>query len=200
MRHNVDGRQLSRNTSHRIAMLKNLANSVILDEVVTTTVPKAKEVRGWVDRLITLGKNGTLASRRLAFSRTRNSDVVGKLFSTLAQRYQNRPGGYTRILKLALTRRGDGADMAVIELVDRPELNRSRADHLAATQGNKKEKSEKTQSASGGVLDPLKKAKRAFSGKKTRPVRQTAAGTEAQADKPKKTKKASTSKKKAASP
>src|SRR5690349_16456666 len=101
MRHNVDGRKFGRNTSHRVAMFRNMANSVIEKEQVVTTVQKAKEVRRVVDRLITLGKKGTLASRRLAFDRTRNDVVVSKLFSTLADRYKGRAGGYTRVLKLA---------------------------------------------------------------------------------------------------
>src|SRR3954451_22730294 len=100
MKHNVDGRKFGRNTSHRKAMFRNMANSVIEKEQVVTTVQKAKEIRRVVDRLITLGKSGSPASRRLAFDRTRSNEVVSKLFTTLAERYQKRAGGYTRVLKL----------------------------------------------------------------------------------------------------
>jgi len=126
MRHNVDGRKFGRNTSHRVAMLQNLANSVIAGEQVVTTVQKAKEARRVVDRLITLGKQGNLASRRLAFARTRNDEVVSKLFGTLATRYADRAGGYTRVLRLSDRRWGDSAEMAVLELVDRPALDRKK--------------------------------------------------------------------------
>jgi large subunit ribosomal protein L17 len=126
MNHNVDGRKFGRNTSHRKAMFKNMANCVIEKEQIVTTVQKAKEIRRVVDRLITLGKSGTLASRRLAFDRTRNDLVVSKLFSTLAERYKARAGGYTRVLKVADRRWGDAAEMAVIELVDHPVLDRKR--------------------------------------------------------------------------
>src|SRR3954466_4999729 len=100
MKHNVDGRKFGRNTSHRTAMFRNMANSVIKSEQIVTTVQKAKEVRRVVDRLITLGKSGSPASRRLAFDRTRDNLIVTKLFSTLAERYVNRNGGYTRVLKI----------------------------------------------------------------------------------------------------
>src|SRR5436190_18288336 len=101
MKHNVDGRKFGRNTSHRVAMFRNMANSVIEMEQIVTTVQKAKEVRRVVDRLITLGKSGLPASKRLAFDRTRNQVVVNKLFSTLAERYKARAGGYTRVLKVS---------------------------------------------------------------------------------------------------
>ena len=126
MRHGVDGRQFGRNTSHRKAMFKNLANNLITQEQIITTVAKAKETRRVVDRLITLGKSDNVHSRRIAFARTRNNRVVKKLFSTLADRYKTRKGGYTRILKISNRRRGDGAEMAVLELVDRPELKRKK--------------------------------------------------------------------------
>src|SRR5436305_14985349 len=101
MKHNVDGRKFGRNTSHRVAMFRNMANSVIVKEQIVTTVQKAKEARRVVDRLITLGKSGSPASRRLAFDRTRDHAVVTKLFSTLAERYAGRAGGYTRVLKMS---------------------------------------------------------------------------------------------------
>lgn len=118
MRHAVDGRKFGRNTSHRKAMFKNMANSVITHEQVQTTLQKAKEIRRVVDRLVTLAKNGTPASRRLAFDRTRDELVVKKLFGDLAKRYASRNGGYTRVLKLSDRRWGDAAEMAVVQLVD----------------------------------------------------------------------------------
>lgn len=136
MRHGVDGRKFGRNTSHRAAMFRNMANSVIEKEQIVTTVQKAKEARRVVDRLITLGKSGTPASRRLAFDRTRDATIVDKLFSVLAERYKGRPGGYTRVLKLSDRRWGDAAEMAVIELVDHPTLDRKRkAKPATATDG-----------------------------------------------------------------
>jgi large subunit ribosomal protein L17 len=118
MRHAVDGRKFGRNTSHRKAMFKNMANSVITHEQVVTTLQKAKEIRRVVDRLVTLGKSGSPASRRVAFGRTRDELVVKKLFTDLATRYKTRNGGYTRVLKLSDRRWGDAAEMAVVQLVD----------------------------------------------------------------------------------
>jgi len=126
MRHQVDGRKFGRTTPHRKAMLRNLANSVILDEQVITTVQKAKEARRVVDRLVTISKSKATQAQRLAFDRTRSKQVVSKLFAKLAERYATRNGGYTRVLKLSDRRRGDGAELAVIELVDRPALNRKK--------------------------------------------------------------------------
>ena len=119
MRHRKSGRQLNRNSSHRQAMFRNMAASLIEHEVIKTTVPKAKELRRIAEPLITLAKEDSVANRRLAFSRTRDKAAVGKLFSELGPRYQDRPGGYTRILKCGF-RAGDAAPMAYIELVDRP--------------------------------------------------------------------------------
>ena len=119
MRHRKSGRQLNRNSSHRQAMFRNMAASLIEHEVIKTTVPKAKELRRIAEPLITLAKEDSVANRRLAFSRTRDKAAVGKLFSELGPRYQDRPGGYTRILKCCF-RAGDAAPMAYIELVDRP--------------------------------------------------------------------------------
>jgi large subunit ribosomal protein L17 len=132
MKHNVDGRKFGRNTSHRMAMFRNMANSVIDKEQIVTTVQKAKEIRRVVDRLITLGKSGAPASRRLAFDRTRDNAIVGKLFSTLAERYKSRAGGYTRVLKMADRRWGDAAEMAVLELVDHPVIDRKRKPKAAS--------------------------------------------------------------------
>lgn len=122
MRHRNGPRKLNRTTSHRLAMLRNMCNSIIMHEAIKTTLPKAKELRSVVEPLITLGKTPTLANRRLAFNRTRDRDVVAKLFNVLGPRYQARPGGYTRILKMGF-RVGDNAPMAFVEFVDRPETD-----------------------------------------------------------------------------
>jgi large subunit ribosomal protein L17 len=119
MRHRKSGRQLNRNSSHRQAMFRNMASSLVRHEVIKTTLPKAKELRRVVEPLITLAKSDSVANRRLAFARTRDKEVVGKLFNELGPRYQERPGGYTRILKCGF-RTGDNAPMAYVELVDRP--------------------------------------------------------------------------------
>ena len=118
MRHRHGLRKLNRTSSHRAAMFRNMCNSLITHEAVKTTVPKAKELRRLVEPLITLGKDATLANRRLAFDRTRDRDVVTKLFDVLGPRYKDRNGGYTRVLKAGF-RYGDNAPMAVLELVDR---------------------------------------------------------------------------------
>ncbi|BDM66135.1 50S ribosomal protein L17 [Shewanella sp. NFH-SH190041] len=120
MRHRKSGRQLNRNSSHRQAMFRNMASSLVRHEIIKTTVVKAKELRRVVEPLITLAKSDSVANRRLAFARTRDQEIVGKLFNELGPRYQERPGGYTRILKCGL-RAGDKAPMAYIELVGRPE-------------------------------------------------------------------------------
>ena len=119
MRHRHIGRQLNRNSSHRKAMFRNMANSLVEHEIIRTTLPKAKELRRFAEPLITLSKNDSVANRRLAFDRTRSKMVVGKLFSELGPRYEDRPGGYIRILKCGF-RVGDKAPMAYVELVDRP--------------------------------------------------------------------------------
>ena len=120
MRHRNGLRKLNRTSSHRLAMLRNMSNSLLRHERIKTTLPKAKELRRVVEPLITLAKEPTVANRRLAFNRTRDRDVVAKLFNELGPRYQARPGGYTRILKMGF-RVGDNAPMAFVELVDRPE-------------------------------------------------------------------------------
>ena len=120
MRHSSGYRKLNRTHEHRKAMFANMCGSLIEHEQIKTTLPKAKELRSVVEPLITLGKVPTLANRRLAFNRTRDRDVVAKLFNELGPRYQARPGGYTRILKMGF-RIGDNAPMAFVELVDRPE-------------------------------------------------------------------------------
>lgn len=119
MRHRHSGRQLNRNSSHRQAMFRNMAGSLVKHEVIKTTLPKAKELRRVIEPLITLAKQDSVANRRLAFARTRDKEVVGKLFNDLGPRYVERPGGYIRILKCGY-RTGDKAPMAYVELVDRP--------------------------------------------------------------------------------
>ncbi|WP_386691537.1 MULTISPECIES: 50S ribosomal protein L17 [unclassified Lonepinella] len=121
MRHRKSGRQLNRNSSHRQAMFRNMASSLIGHEIIKTTVPKAKELRRVVEPLITLAKIDSVANRRLAFARTRSIETVAKLFNELGPRFAQRAGGYTRILKCGF-RAGDNAPMAYIELVDRPEV------------------------------------------------------------------------------
>ncbi|SFU79123.1 LSU ribosomal protein L17P [Nitrosomonas eutropha] len=122
MRHRNGLRKLNRTSSHRLAMFRNLTNSLLEHEIIKTTLPKAKELRRVVEPVITLGKYPTLASKRLAFDRLRNRENVVKIFSELGPRYQNRNGGYLRILKCGF-RKGDNAPMAIVELLDRSETN-----------------------------------------------------------------------------
>lgn len=121
MRHRVSNRKLNRTSSHRAAMLRNMANSLLRHEIIKTTLPKAKELRKVAEPLITLSKKATVANRRLAFDRLRDRDIVVKLFDELGPRYQTRNGGYLRILKCGF-RQGDNAPMALVELVDRPDV------------------------------------------------------------------------------
>ena len=118
MRHNNAFRKLNRTSSHRIAMLPNMCNSLLHHEIIFTTLPKAKELRRYVEPMITMGKKPSLANRRLAFNRLRSRKNVSKLFDQLGPRYDTRPGGYLRILKCGF-RKGDNAPMAMIELLDR---------------------------------------------------------------------------------
>ncbi|OFZ69557.1 MAG: 50S ribosomal protein L17 [Betaproteobacteria bacterium RBG_16_58_11] len=120
MRHGHGLRKLNRTSSHRLAMLRNMANALLRHEAIKTTLPKAKELRRVAEPLITLGKKPSVANRRLAFNRLRDRDIVVKLFDELGPRYQNRNGGYLRILKCGF-RQGDNAPMAFVELVDRPD-------------------------------------------------------------------------------
>ena len=131
MRHRNSGRQLSRNSSHRHAMLRNMASSLLRHETIRTTVPKAKELRRVVEPLITLAKADSLAKRRLAYSRLRDESVVEKLFVDLGPRFKARAGGYTRILKME-PRPGDSADMALMQLVDPPVVAAEKNDDKAA--------------------------------------------------------------------
>ena len=131
MRHGNGLRKLNRTSSHRLAMLRNMSNSLIEHEVIKTTLPKAKELRMVVEPLITLGKKDNLANRRLAFKRLRDREMVSKLFTELGPRYATRPGGYLRILKFGF-RHGDNAPMALVELVDRPEVEEAPQQEPAA--------------------------------------------------------------------
>ncbi|PCJ93881.1 MAG: 50S ribosomal protein L17 [Porticoccaceae bacterium] len=121
MRHRLSGRKLSRTGTHRRAMFRNMTTSLVEHELIKTTLPKAKELRRFAEPLITLAKKDTVANRRLVFSRLQDKAAVGKLFTELASRYENRPGGYIRILKCGF-RSGDAAPMAYVELVDRPDV------------------------------------------------------------------------------
>jgi len=132
MRHGHGLRKLNRTSEHRLAMLRNMMNSLLQHEAIKTTLPKAKELRRVVEPMITLAKEPTLANRRLAFNRLRDRDIVTKLFNVLGPRYKARPGGYTRILKMGF-RVGDNAPMALVELVDRPaETEQSATAEVAA--------------------------------------------------------------------
>jgi large subunit ribosomal protein L17 len=133
MRHGHGLRKLNRTTSHRLAMLRNMSNSLLRHELIRTTLPKAKELRRVVEPLITLGKDPTLANRRLAFNRLRDRDVVVKLFAELGPRYKSRKGGYTRILKFGF-RVGDNAPLALMELVDRPQPQAGAPEAAAAAE------------------------------------------------------------------
>ena len=135
MRHGLGLRKLGRTTSHRLAMLRNMTVSLLRHEEITTTLPKAKELRRVVEPMITLGKKSSLANRRLAFDRLRDRDIVAKLFDDLGPRYAKRNGGYLRILKTGF-RKGDNAPLALVSLMDR-------ADEMAQAQGGDQKKSEK---------------------------------------------------------
>jgi large subunit ribosomal protein L17 len=153
MRHGLTGRQLSRNSTHRSAMLRNMAASLLRHETIKTTVPKAKELRRFVEPLITLGKKDSEANRRLAFSRLRDAEVVTKLFGELGPRFAKRPGGYTRILHMA-NRVGDNAEMALMALVDRAVV----ADAPPAADAGKKPKAAKAPQAPQAPKTRKKKA------------------------------------------
>jgi large subunit ribosomal protein L17 len=127
MRHRNSGRYFNRTSSHRHAMFRNMTASLVEHELIKTTLPKAKELRRYIEPLITLAKTDSVANRRLAFNRLRSKEAVGKLFTELGPRYNARPGGYTRVLKCGL-RSGDAAPMAYVELVDRPEVQAVEAD------------------------------------------------------------------------
>lgn len=157
MRHGLTGRQLSRNTPHRWAMLRNMAASLLRHETIRTTVPKAKELRRYVEPLITLGKRDSEANRRRAFSRLRDAEVVTKLFDDLGPRFKARPGGYTRILHMA-NRAGDNAEMALMALVDRAT---DKTEAPAADESAAKPKARRRKAASAAAADaPAKPTRR----------------------------------------
>jgi large subunit ribosomal protein L17 len=160
MRHGLSGRQLSRNSTHRSAMLRNMAASLLRHEAIRTTVPKAKELRRFVEPLITLGKTDSQANRRRAFARLRDAEVVDKLFGDLGPRFKARPGGYTRILHMA-NRAGDNADMALMALVDKAAPAEAKAE-----EGEKKPKARKKKAA-----EPAAEAAPAEAAKKPRAPR-----------------------------
>jgi large subunit ribosomal protein L17 len=168
MRHKLSGRQLSRNSSHRHAMLRNMATSLLRHETIRTTLPKAKELRRVVEPLITLGKLDTEANRRVAFSRLRDAAVVTKLFGDVGPRFKTRPGGYTRILHM-MPRPGDSAPMALMQLVDGPVAVETAGD----TKGAK----------------PATKAKAKGKTKSSATAEASAAAADAGAEKPKRTRK-----------
>lgn len=154
MRHLNSGRKLSRSGSHRKAMLRNLVTSLLQHEQVRTTDAKAKELRRVADRLITLAKRGTLDARRRAAAYIRTQTVVRKLFSDVAERFRDRPGGYTRIVKIGY-RHGDAARMSVIELTDRGETSKAEADKKRERRARvAKKKNEQTPGASAGPINP----------------------------------------------
>jgi large subunit ribosomal protein L17 len=142
-------------------MFRNMANAVIEKEQIVTTVQKAKEIRRVVDRLVTLGKSGSPASRRLAFDRTRDNEVVKKLFTTLAERYRGRAGGYTRVLKMSDRRWGDAAEMAILELVDHPVLDRKRKPRAEGAEAKKTDGKDTAQAPT----DPFGRFRKLFGGK-----------------------------------
>jgi large subunit ribosomal protein L17 len=168
MRHKLSGRQLSRNSPHRHAMLRNMAASLLRHETIRTTLPKAKELRRVVEPLITLAKTDTEARRRLAFARLRDAQVVTKLFTDIGQRYRSRPGGYTRILHM-VPRPGDAAPMALMQLVDRGALAQVEAPPAATGTSTaagsdktpaKRVRRGKTASATDAQTEPRKPARR----------------------------------------
>jgi len=172
MRHRHGLRKLNRTSSHRLAMLRNMTNSLLTHEVIKTTLPKAKELRRVAEPLITLGKTATLSNRRLAFDRLRDREVVTKLFAELGPRYATRPGGYLRILKFGF-RIGDNAPMAIVELMDRPEAGADTDEHADKASGAAKGK-------------PAKKAEGA---KKAKSPKEAKGSKEAKGTKEKKTAK-----------
>jgi large subunit ribosomal protein L17 len=171
MRHGLTGRQLSRNTPHRWAMLRNMAASLLRHETIKTTVPKAKELRRYVEPLITLGKTDSEANRRRAFARLRDAEAVTKLFDELGPRFKARPGGYTRILHMA-NRAGDNADMALMALVDRAAPAAAEA---PADEGKKKPRARKKKAADAAPAAEAAPAEAEAPAKKRAPRKKKAA-------------------------
>jgi large subunit ribosomal protein L17 len=155
MRHQLSGRQLSRNAPHRAAMLRNMAASLLRHETIRTTLPKAKELRRVVEPLITLGKEDSDSNRRRAFAQLRDAEVVVKLFESLGPRFKTRPGGYTRILRME-NRAGDAAPMALMQLLDQPELATEEA--APSTEGEAPAKKAPAKKAAAKKASPKKKA------------------------------------------
>ena len=150
MKHRIKGKKLNRTSSHRKALFKNMAQAIIKHEQIITTLPKAKTMKPIIDKLITLGKNGTLHARRQAFSKLRDDTIVSKLFGTLATRYADRNGGYTRVLKAGY-RYGDAAAMAILELVDRDEDARGKdSGPIQNVEKNEEENNEENKEAVAG--------------------------------------------------
>jgi large subunit ribosomal protein L17 len=168
MRHRHGLRKLNRTSSHRLAMLRNMTNSLLTHEVIRTTLPKAKELRRVAEPLITLGKDPTLANRRLALSRLRDKDVVYKLFNELGPRYAKRPGGYLRILKFGF-RLGDNAPMALVELMDRAQAPFEGAEEESSTKGRKSADKAAAKAPKKSSADAAE-AKKARTGKKAKPA------------------------------
>jgi large subunit ribosomal protein L17 len=163
MRHHLSGRQLSRNSPHRKAMLMNMSVSLLRHETIKTTLPKAKELRRVVEPLITLAKTDSEASRRVAFSRLRDAAIVTTLFDDLGPRFKARPGGYTRILHL-MPRPGDSAPMALMQLVDGPAAAAAAGEEGSSEEGGAKKKAKakaKAKSSSEASAAPRKKKKAA---------------------------------------
>ena len=169
MRHHLSGRQLSRNSAHRHALMRNMSVSLLRHETIRTTIPKAKELRRVVEPLITLAKKDDEANRRLAFSRLRDVAVVEKLFTDLGPRFKSRPGGYTRILRM-LPRPGDNAEMALMQLVDRPAAAGAAQAEPSEGGAKKKRAKKKTEAAA-----PADEAAAEAAPKKTRKKKAAAA-------------------------
>ncbi len=182
MRHHLSGRQLSRNSSHRHAMLKNMAASLLRHETIRTTVEKAKELRRVVEPLITLAKDDTQAHRRLAFARLRDAEVVEKLFGDLGPRFKTRPGGYTRILRM-MPRPGDNADMALMQLVElAAPVTAEKAAPADAGKAQDKDKNKDKKAAKRAKAEAAEAA--AKPAKEKKPAKKKAADKDDKAEKP----------------
>lgn len=188
MRHKIQGRKLNRTTPHRKAMFANMAAALIKHEQIKTTLPKAKELRRFVDRLITLGKKGRLSDRRLAMSRLRDTDMTKKLFDVLGERYKARSGGYTRVLKAGF-RYGDAAPMAIIELVDRDPSAKGQDSGPTSLEGFEGFQTEED-------AKPAKKEKKAEKKEDKKAEKKTAKDSKKKADTSKKAKAKTAAKKK----
>jgi large subunit ribosomal protein L17 len=199
MRHNLSGRQLSRNAPHRHALLRSLSVSLLRHETIRTTVPKAKELRRVVEPLITLGKEDSESNRRLAFARLRDSEIVTKLFETIGPRFKARPGGYTRILHMA-PRAGDNAPMALMQLVERsapvavdaaPEDKKAKKADKPKVDAVLSKDDKKAKSEAKKVREKAAKAQKASKAAAAKEAKKTAAPKKKKAAAPKKKKKSS---------